>query len=202
MTNIRTLPWSYFLFSSFNFNYVRQSSITVSLALIIEASFEAYFQFWLQSNYSLTDILDILDIDITNMENPISYRSVSILLSFITITVSIVKIRFNKIFFYKFISPKYYLSNKDKNEALGPLSILILVLKVLMDLVSRVLIFFIFMIVHNNGQFSPLRTLTSFYTMVGIMTIFNIVFNERRNFCSVKYWLGKCYILVLVMMVL
>ena len=74
---------------------------------------------------------------------------------------------------------------------------IILVLKVLMDLVSRVLIFFIFMIVHNsdsNGQFSPMRTLTSFYTMVGIMTIFNIVFNERRNFCSVKYWLGECYI--------
>ena len=60
-----------------------------------------------------------------------------------------------------------------------------------MDLVSRVLIFFIFMIVHNNGQFSPMRTLTSFYTMVGIMTIFNIVFNERRNFCSIKYWLGE-----------
>ena len=98
--------------------------------------------------------------------------------------------------------PKYYFSNKDKREALAPLNILILVLKVLMDLVSRVLIFFIFMIVHNNGQFSPMRTLTSFYTMVGIMTIFNIVFNERRNFCSVKYWLGECYILVLVMMML
>ena len=92
--------------------------------------------------------------------------------------------------------------NKDKNEALAARNILILVLKVLMDLVSRVLIFFIFMIVHNNGQFSPMRTLTSFYTMVGIMTIFNIVFNERRNFCSAKYWLGECYILVLVMMML
>ena len=93
-------------------------------------------------------------------------------------------------------------SNKDKNEALNPLNMIILVLKVLMDLVSRVLIFFIFMIVHNNGRFSPMRTLTSFYTMVGIMTIFNIVFNERRNFCSAKYWLGECYILVLVMMML
>ena len=85
---------------------------------------------------------------------------------------------------------KYYLRNTDKNEALTPLTILILVLKVLMDLVSRVLIFFIFMIVDNNGHFSHMRTLISFYTMVGIMTIFNVVFNERRNFCSVKYWLG------------
>ena len=96
--------------------------------------------------------------------------------------------------------PAYYLRNKDKNDALSPLNILILVLKVLMDLVSRVLIFFVFMIVHNEGQFSPMRTLTSFYTMVGIMTIFNIVFNERRNFNSAKYWLGECSILVLVMM--
>ena len=66
-------------------------SITVSLALIIEASLEAYFQFWLQSNYSLPDILSI---EITNMEEQ---RTISILLSFITITVSIVKIRFNMI---------------------------------------------------------------------------------------------------------
>ena len=93
-----------------------------------------------------------------------------------------------------------FLSNKDKNEALNALNILVLVLKVLMDLVSRVLIFFIFMIVHNNGHFSPIRTLASFYTMVGIMTIFNIVFNERRNFYSFKYWLGESYILILAMM--
>ena len=79
---------------------------------------------------------------------------------------------------------------------MNPINMVILVLKVLMDLVSRVLIFFIFMIVHNKGQFSPMRTLTSFYTMVGIMAIFNIVFNERRNFCSVKYWLGECNVLI------
>merc|ERR1719347_2133938 len=45
------------------------------------------------------------------------------------------------------------------------------------------------MIVHNGGYFSPMRTLTSFYMVVGIMFIFNVVFNERRNFCSIKYWL-------------
>ena len=79
----------------------------------------------------------------------------------------------------------------DKNEALAPTNIIVLVLKVLMDLVSRVLIFFAFMIVHNDGKFSPVRTLASFYMMVGIMFIFNIIFNERRNFNSTKYWLGK-----------
>ena len=66
--------------------------MTVSLALIIEASLEAYFQFWLQSNYSLPDILAI---EITDLEQLITFNTVSILLSFITITVSIVKIRFH-----------------------------------------------------------------------------------------------------------
>ena len=60
-----------------------------------------------------------------------------------------------------------------------------------MDLISRVLIFFTFMIVHNEGKFSPMRTLTSFYTVVGIMIIFNVVLNERKNFCSIKYCLGE-----------
>ena len=155
---------------------------------------EAYFQFWLQSNYSLPHILDI---QFSDLEQLLKFNTVSILLSFITISVSIVKIRFNLI--SQFYATKlFFISNKNKNEALAPLNILVLVLKVLMDLVSRVLIFFIFMIVHNNGQFSPWRSLTSFYTMVGIMTLFNIVFNERRNFCSAKYWLGECSILFLV----
>ena len=87
--------------------------------------------------------------------------------------------------------PEIPSSNNDKNEALAPLNILILVLKVLMDLVSRVLIFFIFMIVHNEGEFSPMTTLISFYIMVGIMIVFNIVFNERNNIGSLKYWLGR-----------
>ena len=69
-------------------------SITASLALIIEASLEAYFQFWLQCNFSLPDILKVLESskDI-NMEELITYRTFSILISFITISVSIVKIR-------------------------------------------------------------------------------------------------------------
>ena len=77
----------YFVFIIF----IIQSSITVSLALIIEASLEAYFQFWLQSNYSLPDILAI---DVTDLEELVTFNTVSILLSFITITVSIVKIRY------------------------------------------------------------------------------------------------------------
>ena len=63
-----------------------------SLALIIEASLEAYFQFWLQSNYSLPDLLDI---ELNHLDELVTQRCGSILISFITITVSIVKIRLN-----------------------------------------------------------------------------------------------------------
>ena len=66
----------------------------MSLALIIEASLEAYFQFWLQSNYSLPDILKLFLANNLDLEQLVTFRTVSILLSFITITVSIVKIRF------------------------------------------------------------------------------------------------------------
>ena len=71
-----------------------KASITASLALIIEASLEASFQFWLQSNYSLSDVLNI---DFTHLDKLLTQRTGSILLSFITITVSIVKIRFSMI---------------------------------------------------------------------------------------------------------
>ena len=71
-----------------------KASIPVSLALIIEASLEAYFQFWLQSNYSLPDILKLFLAKDLDLEQLVTFRTVSILLSFITITVSIVKIRF------------------------------------------------------------------------------------------------------------
>ena len=157
----------------------------MTLGLIIEASLESYFQFWLQSNYSLPDFFS----NIETIEELVTWRTMSIVFSFITITFSIYKIRFE--FLNISIEIKVFLSDKDKNEALAPTNIIVLVVKVLMDLVSRVLIFFAFMIVHNDGKFSPMRTLTSFYTMVAIMIIFNIVFNKSRDICSFKYWIGK-----------
>ena len=86
-------------FHNFDYNPITSTSVVqsliVSLSLIIEASLEAYFQFWLQSNYSLPDILSI---EITNIEELVTYRTLSILLSFVTIAVSIVRIRFNMIY--------------------------------------------------------------------------------------------------------
>lgn len=62
----------------------------MTLALIIEASLESYFQFWLQINFSLPDIFS----DIDNIRELVTLRTISIVFSFITITYSIIKIRF------------------------------------------------------------------------------------------------------------
>ena len=65
----------------------------MTLALIIEASMESYFMFWLQSNFSLPDILDIISFDNFELEHLLQIRIISIILSCITITVPIIKVR-------------------------------------------------------------------------------------------------------------
>ena len=77
-------------FISFIFELYFKFHLPVTLALIIEASMESYFQFWLQINYSLPDIFT----DIDNIEELVTWRTLSIVLSFITITFSVFKIRF------------------------------------------------------------------------------------------------------------
>ena len=72
---------------------IEKHEASVILALILEASLESNFQFWLQSNYSLPDILVIIVEAKSNYEELINWRTMSILLSFITISYSIIKIR-------------------------------------------------------------------------------------------------------------
>ena len=79
----------------------------MTLALIIEASMESYFQFWLQINYSLPDIFT----DIGKIEELVTRRTLSIISSFITITFSIIKIRFKK-----FCKAKFFLKNLNWNS--------------------------------------------------------------------------------------
>ena len=81
--------------------------------------------------------------------------------------------------------------NKNKNEALSKLHIVILIAKVLMDILSKVLIFFCFMMVTNNGKFSFFQSVAAFYTLVGIMIVFNTIFSENRIHLSLRYFIGK-----------
>ena len=81
--------------------------------------------------------------------------------------------------------------NKNKNEALSALHIVLLIAKVFMEVLSKVLIFFCFMMVTNKGEFKPIECLVGFYTTVLIMVFFNIVFNETAICFSLNYILGK-----------
>ena len=74
---------------------------------------------------------------------------------------------------------------------MAPLHIFILIAKVFMDILSRVLIFFCFMMTTNNGKFSPVQSVVGFYTMVAIMIVFNIIFNESKICWSLRYMIGK-----------
>ena len=70
---------------------IKEHEPLVTLAIIIESSLEAYFQFWLQANYKLPDILSL---GFSDLEQLITKRTLSIVLSFVSIAYSIIKIRF------------------------------------------------------------------------------------------------------------
>ena len=81
--------------------------------------------------------------------------------------------------------------NKNKNEALSALHIVLLIAKVFMEVLSKVLILFCFMMVTNKGEFNPIQALVGFYTTVLIMVVFNIVFNESKICFSLRYIMGN-----------
>ena len=96
------------------------------------------------------------------------------------------------LFSFLSIAYSYYnIRNKNKNEALSALHIVLLIAKVFMEALSKVLIFFSFMMVMNEGEFNPIHSLVGFYTTVLFMVIFNIVFNESKICFSLNYILGN-----------
>ena len=63
-------------------------------------------------------------------------------------------------------------------------------LKVILDCVSRILIFSSWMYVVNAGVFSSVYTLAAYYTVFGVLVIFNIITCNNREFSKAKYWIG------------
>ena len=66
----------------------------------------------------------------------------------------------------------------------------VLMLKVILDSVSRILLFSSWLYVINHGVFSSVYTLIAYYLVFAVLVIFNLVFNDDNNFSSGKYWLG------------
>ena len=63
-------------------------------------------------------------------------------------------------------------------------------LKVILDCASRILIFSSWLYVVNNGVFSSIFTLAAYYTVFGVLVIFNIITSDNREFRKAKYWIG------------
>ena len=81
--------------------------------------------------------------------------------------------------------------NRDKKGALsGGAPAALLMLKVILDCVSRILIFSSWLYVVNNGMFSSVYTLAAYYTVFGVLVIFNIITSDNREFSKANYWIG------------
>ena len=63
-------------------------------------------------------------------------------------------------------------------------------LKVILDSVARILMFSSWLYVVNNGVFSSVYTLAGYYTVFGVLVIFNIVTSDNREFRKAEYWIG------------
>ena len=66
----------------------------------------------------------------------------------------------------------------------------LLVLKVILDSVSRILLFSTWLYVINAGEFSALYTLCGYYFMFGVLMVFNWVFSSSSDVYTGKYWIG------------
>ena len=82
--------------------------------------------------------------------------------------------------------------NRDKKGALsGVKEPALLVLKVILDSVSRILLFSTWLYVINAGEFSAMYTLCGYYFVFAVLMVFNWVFSSSRDVYTGKYWIGK-----------
>ena len=68
-------------------------------------------------------------------------------------------------------------------------------LKVILDSVAKILLFSCWIYVINNGEFSSVYTLAAYYTVFGVLAIFNILTNNSRDFHRGKFWIGFCHLI-------
>ena len=79
---------------------------------------------------------------------------------------------------------KFNFRNGNKKGAVELKHLFILVFKIIMDLMSRILLFSAWMYTSNNGQFSTWMTVIAY-------VLFNVIFNSNNDFGSMQYWIGK-----------
>ena len=82
----------------------------------------------------------------------------------------------------------------------------IFLLKIVLDVLSRILIFSAWMYSDNDGQFSTKRTVGFFYGTFILLLLFNSIFNKYNDLEPNMNWIGKklshiriafCFIVIL-----
>lgn len=85
----------------------------------------------------------------------------------------------------------YYFRDRSKGEALELMSKVLFILKTIFDAISRILIFSIWLYVFKGGTFSSWTTFGAFYTLIAVVFVFNVIFNDSKDIYSFSYWIGK-----------
>lgn len=63
-------------------------------------------------------------------------------------------------------------------------------LKTIFDSISRIVLFSTWLYVVNKGQFSSAKTAFAYYSTAVVLMLFNAIFNNNRQHCSSKNWIG------------
>merc|ERR1711894_278014 len=81
------------------------------------------------------------------------------------------------------------MGNRAKENSLTPVCFIFQMLKTIFAATSRVLLFSAWLYVTNNGEFSSIRTLVSYYLTGLVLVIFNFFLNKRRPSFTSSYWI-------------
>ena len=89
-----------------------------------------------------------------------------------------------------------YFRNLHKRHALGWIHIGCLVFKIFNDCVGKSLLAFSFLYSVNNGKFSTLWTLGTFYCITAIMMVFHTIFSNvpPSELRSLRHWIGEIHL--------
>ena len=68
---------------------------------------------------------------------------------------------------------------------------LLLMARIFFNVLFRLMIFSTWLYIDKKGNFCSMTVLITFYIFLGILVVFNIVFNESTKFLTCSYWIGK-----------
>ena len=68
-------------------------------------------------------------------------------------------------------------------------------LKIILDSVAKILLFSSWIYVINDGEFCSVYTLVAYYTIFGVLVIFNLATSNSKDFHRGKFWIGFCHLI-------